>query len=533
MLLVTATQMQEMDRQTIESFGIPGLVLMENAGRGSFDFLCKKFNDIETKKIAILAGRGNNGGDGFVIARYLMEKGVQVTCFLLSSKEKVKGDAKTNMELAIKLCDRSKTSEVIEIPDADTFNRYKSAILHHDFFVDAIFGTGLNSNIRGFFKDVIELVNSSKQPVFAVDIPSGLNCDTGQPLGVAVKADATATFAFAKPGHILYPGNIYTKDLKVIDIGIPQYIAKEKKIKLSLITKNKIAGFFSPRKFQSHKGSYGHLMVVAGSTGKTGAAGLCANAAQRSGTGLVSLAVAKSLNKIIEPMVIEPMTLLLPEKEKGYLADNCFDDIQFFLKGKQALAIGPGIGTKKGTVKLVHKLVKDSEVPLIIDADALNCIAEDPQILKTKKSAAILTPHPGEMARLCNISTSDVQNNRLETALDFAQKYNSIIVLKGAQTVISFPDGQSFICTTGNPGMASGGMGDVLTGMMAGFCAQGFSPEHAALAGVFIHGMCADILAKDMGKFGFLASDMIKMIPKTIHKSICNHSAHYTCCPPD
>ncbi len=544
MLLVTAAQMQEIDRQTIKSFGIPGLVLMENAGRGSFDFLCKKFNDIKTKKIAVLSGRGNNGGDGFVIARYLMEKGVQVTCFLLSSKSKVKGDAKTNMDLVIKLCDRSKTSKIIEIPDGDTLNRYRSAILHHDLFVDAIFGTGLNSNVRGFFKDVIEWINSSRQPVFSVDIPSGLSCDTGKPLGVAVKADATATFAFAKPGHILYPGNTYTKDLKVIDIGIPQYIVKksivkddivkedivkedivkedivkEKNIKLSLLLKDKIAGFFNLRKFQSHKGSYGHLLVVAGSTGKTGAAVLCANAAQRSGTGLVSLAIAKSLNTIIEPMVIEPMTLLLPEK-KGYLTDSCFDDIQLFLKGKQALALGPGIGTKKETVKLVHKLVKNSEVPLIIDADAINCIAQNPEILKTNNCAVILTPHPGEMARLCNVSTSDIQQNRLETALDFARKYNSILILKGAQTIISFPDGQSFICTTGNPGMASGGMGDVLTGMISGFCAQGFSPEHASLAGVYIHGLCADTLAKNMGGFGFLATDMVKIIPETIHKNL-------------
>ncbi len=518
MLLVTAKQMQEMDRQAIESFGIPGLVLMENAGRGSFDFLLEKFRDVKRKKVAVFAGRGNNGGDGFVIARYLMEQGIAVTCFLLSLKEKVQGDAKINMDLAIKLCDRSKTSQIIEIPDAGKFKQYKTRIIHHDLFIDAILGTGLNSNVRGLFKDIIELINSSRQPVFSVDIPSGLNSDTGQPLGVSVKADATATFAFAKKGNILYPGNVYTGELKIIDIGIPDFIAQEKKIKLSLIEKKQIAGFFKRREFSSHKGSYGHLLVVAGSTGKTGAAALCSHAAMRSGTGLVSLGIAKSLNKIIEPMVIEPMTHPLTDKEQGYLSENCLDEIQTLLQDKQAFALGPGIGTAKETVKLVHKLVEKSEVPLILDADALNCIAQDIKVLKVKKSPAILTPHPGEMARLSNISTADVQKNRIETASGFARQYNCILVLKGAQTIISFPDGQNQICPTGNPGMASGGMGDVLTGMIAGFCAQGFSPENATLAGVFIHGMCADILAEDIGEFGFLATDMIRIIPKAIHK---------------
>ncbi|MBU8910100.1 MAG: NAD(P)H-hydrate dehydratase [Desulfobacterales bacterium] len=517
MFLVTASQMQDMDRKTIESFGIPGLVLMENAGRGAVKILFKKFKGIKTKKIAVIAGRGNNGGDGFVIARYLMEKGIVVNTFLLSSKEKVQGDAKVNMELSQKLCDRSRTCSIIEIPDADTFKKQKRNILHHDLFIDAILGTGLNSDVRGFFKDAIELINSSQRPVFSVDIPSGLHSDTGQPLGTAVKADATATFAFAKAGQVLYPGNYYTGDLEVIDIGIPEFIAREKNIKLSLIEKNEIAACFSPRQFQSHKGSFGHLLVIAGSTGKTGAAALCANAAMRCGTGLVTLGVAKSLNKIIEPQVIEPMTHPLPEKEKGFLSDNCFDEIQTLLKEKQALALGPGLGTQKDTKKLVKKLIEKSDVPLIIDADAINCIAQNPEILKKKKSPAILTPHPGEMARLCDMTTQDIQADRIGIASQFAKTHDIILILKGAQTVISLPDGRSAICPTGNPGMASGGMGDVLTGMIAGFCAQGFSPENASLAGVYIHGMCADILAKDMGAFGFVASDMIQMIPKTIH----------------
>jgi len=521
MFLVTANQMQDMDKQTIDSFGIPGVVLMENAGRGAFDMFLRKFKDLKAKKIAVIAGRGNNGGDGFVIARYLMEKGIRVNLFLLSLKEKVTGDAKVNMELAQKLCDRSNSSSgtcsIVEIPDTNALKEVKGRILHHDIFIDAILGTGLNSDVRGFFKDAIELMNSSQRPIFSIDIPSGLHSDTGQPLGVAVKADATATFSFAKAGHILYPGNSYTGELEVIDIGIPKFIAKEKNINLSLIEKKEIAACFSPRDFQSHKGSFGHLLVIAGSTGKTGAACLCANAAMRCGTGLVTLGIAKSLNNSIEPQVIEPMTHPLPEKEKGLLSDNCFDEIQTLLKGKQALAIGPGLGIRKGTKKLIHKLIQNSDVPMVIDADAINCIAQNPEMLKKKKASAILTPHPGEMARLCNISTSEIQADRIGISSEFAKNHDVILVLKGAQTVVSFPDGRSFICPTGNPGMASGGMGDVLTGIIAGFYAQGFSPENASLAGVYIHGLSADILARDMGDFGFVATDMIQMIPKTIH----------------
>ena len=520
MFLVTANQIQDMDKQTIESFGIPGLVLMENAGRGAFDYLLRKFKDIKTKKIAVLAGRGNNGGDGFVIARYLMEKGIIVNIFLLSSKKKVTGDAKINMKLTQKLCDRSSTCSIIEIPDADAFKKQKAPILLHDLFIDAILGTGLNSDIKGFFKDAIELINSSQHPVFSVDIPSGLNSDTGQPLGVAVRADATATFAFAKAGHILYPGNRYTGDLEVIDIGIPKFIAREKGIKLFLIEKKDIAACFNPRKFQSHKGSYGHLLVIGGSTGKTGAASLCANAAMRSGTGLVTLGIAKSLNQSIEPQVIEPMTHPLPETDKGFLSDNCFEEILSLLKNKQALALGPGIGTHEATKKLVHNLIKKSEVPMVIDADAINCIAQNTAVLKMKKAPTILTPHPGEMARLCNMSPKDIQADRIGIASQFAKDHDVILVLKGAQTIISMNNGRSFICPTGNPGMASGGMGDVLTGLIAGFCAQGFTPENASLAGVFIHGMCADRLANDVGAFGFVASDIIQIIPKTIHHDL-------------
>ena len=518
MLLVTADQMKKIDKTTIESFGICGIVLMENAGRSAFDIIKKRYKDLENKKVAVIAGKGNNGGDGFVVARHLAGKKAKVNVFLLSSKDRVLNDAKTNMELFEKICLHYENCSITEIPDDNAFEMQKSKIVHHDLFIDAILGTGLNFEVRGFFKKAISLLNAIKKPIFSLDIASGLNSDTGKPMGAAVKACGTASFGFAKKGQILYPSNKYTGKLKVVDIGIPKFLTKD--INCFVIEKKQIAGFFQARNFESHKGNFGHLLVVAGSQGKTGAACLCANSAVRSGAGLVSLGVARSLNKIIEPQVIEPMTYALPEKEKGLLSENCFDEIQNLLKDKQAIALGPGLGTNKSTKKLVQKLVCQSNIPLVIDADGLNCIADNPKVLKQRKAFTIITPHPGEMARLCNTTIDKIQERRLDVAAKFAKEFDTIVVLKGAQTIVSFPDSKVFICQCGNPGMASGGMGDVLTGMIASFCVQGFSPYNASLAGVFIHGLCADILSIKKGSFGFIASDIIKIIPKVIHKHI-------------
>lgn len=520
MQLVTAQQMQEMDKQTIENFGIPGLVLMENAGRGAVKLLIEQFGSLENKKIAVLAGRGNNGGDGFVMARYLMEKGIYVNCFLLSQKTNVKGDAKVNLDLAEKLYAQHSNGRIIEIPDAEVFKTRRAAMLHHDLFIDAVLGTGLNSDVRGFYKDAIELMNASGKPIFAVDIPSGLHSDTGKPLGTATRAGATATFAFAKIGHLLYPGNTYTGKLGIVDIGIPAYIAQEKNLTVTLVEKDEIKALFPPRKFNSHKGTYGHLAVLAGSPGKTGAAVLCANAAARSGVGLVTLGVAKGIHKRIESRVAEAMTAPLEDNGSNFLTRTSLDDIIALASGKQAIAIGPGIGTHKDTARLVKLVIQQSDIPMVLDADALNCIADEPDILKKKKAPIILTPHPGEMARLTGMLTSDIQAGRLKVACDFAVSHDVTLVLKGAQTIIASPSGHCAVNATGNPGMASGGMGDVLTGMIAGFLAQGFSAGDAAKAGVYIHGLCADRLARETGAFGYLASDIINDIPKAIHQDL-------------
>ncbi|MFO7754331.1 MAG: NAD(P)H-hydrate dehydratase [Desulfobacteraceae bacterium] len=520
MYLVNAEQMRQMDEETINDFGIPGAVLMESAGRGAFDMIMREFPDIRSMEVCILAGRGNNGGDAFVVARYLMEQNIEVNIFLLSSISRVKGDAKTNLELVQKMIREYSYAPITEIPDEESFNNLKEDILDHDLYVDGILGTGLSSDVTGFFREVIHTVNLSRRPVFSIDIPSGLNADTGKPCGIAVKATATATFGHAKTGHILYPGDEHTGKLGVIDIGIPEFITRKYHSGIHLLETEEVKNLFRPREKTSHKGDFGHAFILAGSPGKTGAAVLAANAAARCGAGLVTLGVPESINNSVEPQVTEPMTCPLAEDAGGCVDDSAYFRIVNLLKDKDAFAFGPGSGTGSGTAALLKKLVRTVDIPFIIDADGLAIIAEEVDMLKDSSSGIILTPHPGEMARLTGKTAKEVQENRLECAREFADKYGVILVLKGAKTVIALPEGGTFICPAGNPGMATGGMGDVLTGIITSLAVQGFNPETAAAAGVHIHALAGDLLLKETGGPGFLASDMLKAIPEIINTEL-------------
>ncbi|MBW2606545.1 MAG: NAD(P)H-hydrate dehydratase [Deltaproteobacteria bacterium] len=511
MYLVTASEMQQMDRQTIESFGIPGRVLMENAGLGATRVLFDQFDDVINKNVGVIAGRGNNGGDGFVIARYLAQKGSDVTVYLLAESARVKGNAAANLKLLAPL-----NVPVVEIPDEQSFLAHKTGMLHQEIWIDAILGTGLKSDVKGYFKKIIEFINALGKPVFSVDIPSGLNSDTGQVCGACIRAQTTATFAFAKTGHILFPGAEYTGYLEIIDIGIPDYITKNIRPKQHLLTPERIRTAFRPRIPDAHKGITGHVLVVSGSPGKTGAAAMTAMSAMRAGAGLVTLAIPESLNPVLETQVLEAMTYPLPETENGIIGESSFNKIMDLLSGKKCLAIGPGLGEAAETKKLVHRIIKESPVTIVIDADGLNNIAGSTEILKKAKAPLILTPHPGEMARLMDLTTGTVKKDRITCSRKFAENFNVHIVLKGAKTIIAHPEGNIFINPTGNPGMASGGMGDVLTGIIAGLVAQGFSPESAAHAGVYLHGAAADMLAEKIGPFGYLATEVMNAIPGQI-----------------
>ena len=379
-------------------------------------------------------------------------------------------------------------------------------------------GTGLTSDVRGFFKFVIDFINSTGVPVFSVDIPSGLNSDTGQPCGTAIYAQGTATFALPKIGHYTYPGAEYTGKLDIIDIGIPPAVVEAVGPKQFLLTAERIQSYFQPRAAETHKGKTGHLLVVASSTGKTGAGAMTAVSAMRAGAGLVTLGVAEDLNPIMEAQVLEAMTSPLPQSQSGILGDSALDEIQALMTGKTCLAIGPGIGQAMETRSLIKKIIPQVEIPMVIDADGLNNIAGQTPLLKKLKAPAVLTPHPGEMARLIETTAAAVQQDRLACARHFAIHFGVHVVLKGAATVIAHPDGTAFVNPTGNPGMASGGMGDVLTGIIAGFMTQGFSPEAASHAAVYLHGAAADTLAETMGPIGYLASEVMNAIPGEIKK---------------
>ena len=512
MYLVTADEMREMDHRTIEAFGVPGRVLMENAGVGATNVMQAHFPGLESRKVGVLAGRGNNGGDGFVIARYLSFGGVKVTVFLLSKKNRVKGDAGANLALLDPL-----GIPVVEVHDSAGLKKQKAAMRRQDIWVDALLGTGLNADVRGHYREAIDFINRLNKPVLSADVPSGLNADTGQVCGTCIRAQVTATFGFAKIGLKVFPGAELCGELETIDIGIPPFIAEAVNPRQFLLTGMALGTIFGSRTPEAHKGTTGHVLVIAGSPGKTGAASMTAMAAMRAGAGLVSLGVPEGLNPVVEPQVTEVMTVPLPETDSGSLDASAWSIVQAHLSGKRCLAVGPGVGTGVGVGKLLFSLLKNARVPLVLDADAINILVKDLQVLKNVRVPVIITPHPGEMARLLHTTPKRVQQDRVGCARDFAEAFGVHVVLKGAATVIAHPDGSAYINSTGNPGMASGGMGDVLTGMIAGFIAQGYAAEAAAKLGVYLHGLAADHLCEQKGPFGFLATEVMDRIPEEIN----------------
>jgi NAD(P)H-hydrate epimerase len=511
MYLVTADEMQRMDRATIESFGIPGRVLMENAGRGATAFFLEAVYRDHPGAVGIVAGRGNNGGDGFVMARYLHQKGLRATVFLLSERGRIKGNAAANLKLLDTM-----GVPVVEMADAEAFESRKPLMRHQRTWIDAILGTGLSSDVRGYFGTIIDFINQQGRPVFAVDIASGLNSDTGQVCGVCIQAAATATFGFSKVGLLSYPGRTLTGQLKIIEIGIPPHVAARIGCRQHLITPGALKKKIPQRSAAAHKGHTGHLLILAGSPGKTGAAAMTATAAIRAGAGLVTLGISKSLNPVLETMVTEVMTVGMPETAGGALDESAHKSVASLIKEKRCLAIGPGLGTHASTGRLVHRLIEESPVPMVVDADGLNLIAAEPSVLSRRRSPIILTPHPGEMARLSGDSTADIQNDRIGHARSFAERYQVHVVLKGAATVVARPDGTVFVNATGNPGMAAGGMGDVLTGLIAGLITQGVETSAAAQAGVYLHGLAADRMAKKKAPVGYLATEVIDTLPEVM-----------------
>jgi len=509
MIVVTAAEMRRLDALTIQRYGTPGRVLMERAGSGATQVLLEQFPHVRRKRVLIVAGKGNNGGDGFVMARLLRRKGVRAEVVLLGKASDVKGDAARMLKAV-----RRSRVPLLEVATNQEVAHLAARISDAVLLVDAIFGTGLNAPVDGRYAEVLHLMNASGVPIFAVDIPSGLDADRGLPLGVAIQAEATATFAFAKVGQVMHPGVEHVGTLAVVDIGIAAAAVAEVEPRMRLLDANEVAPLVPVRPPDSHKGSCGHVLVIAGSRGHTGAALLAAHAACRSGAGLTTLAGPASLNAIYSGGAPEVMTAGLRDVD-GLLE---FDEaaVRKLLEGKTALVVGPGMGTHAAAETLVRFLLAEVSLPMVIDADALTCVSRNLGALKDARARTLLTPHPGEMARLLAVETPAVQADRLGTARSFAVAHRCVLVLKGARSLIATPAGAVAINPTGNPGMASGGMGDALSGILGSLLAQGLTPADAACLGVYLHGEVADHVAARRGQIGLLASDVIDGVPAGI-----------------
>ena len=512
MIVVTAAEMREMDRLTIQKYGVPSLTLMERAGEGVARALLERFGQAAKGGVLVAAGKGNNGGDGLVVARHLKKKRIPCEVVLLARKEGLSHDAAANLRAYLKAKGR------LFEAGQDSLSLLRERLKGKRLLVDAILGTGLKEEVRGIYAEAIALMNASGIPIVAVDLPSGLDTDTGRPLGGAIKAEMTVTLGFPKLGQVIHPGLSYVGELVVADIGIHPKAAEEVRPRTELLEGENISWLVPSREPDTHKGTYGHLLVMAGSRGKTGAAILACRAAMRVGSGLVTLAAPRSLNDIFASSLVEVMTEPLKDNSEEAIEPLGDHDWRRLLEKKSALLFGPGIGVGDSARSALRWLLKHLDLPWVIDADGLTILAGEVERLRNAKTPPVLTPHPGEMARLLGTDTAAVNRDRVGVARSFARDHRCYVVLKGARTVIATSDGRVFINPTGNPGMASGGMGDVLSGILAGFLTQGLEIDEALRLGVFLHGFVADQVASAKGEIGLIASDVIDGLPTGIRE---------------
>ncbi len=507
MKLLSAAQMQELDRQTIEDVGIPGVVLMENAGRGMAEHIIERFVSLKPGPVLVLAGKGNNGGDGYVIARHLIESGWQVVSLVLAARDAIQGDAAVNLNV-LEACG----GRVLFATDVAALEQALAQQTETSLVVDALFGTGLTKPVAGLYAEAISWINRSPSAVAAVDIPSGIDASTGQILGQCVSADLTVTFAFPKTGQVSYPGAGFVGELVVVDIGIPSKVASQVGDESLFVTRQEARSMLPVRPQDGHKGTFGHLLVAAGSVGKSGAAVMTSEAALRGGCGLTTLACPATVQPVVAARLTEVMSAPLADVD-GEVCLQALPDLQALTSEKQAVAIGPGFGLGEQAAEVVRRLLAECPLPMVVDADGLTALVGHLKLLETRQASLVLTPHPGEMARLAQIPISEVQENRVVVARDFALRYGVVLVLKGARTVVALPDGRIRINASGHAGMASGGMGDVLTGLIGSFLAQGLEADRAAVLAVFLHGHAADRLVAVHGDAGLLAGDLIAELP--------------------
>jgi NAD(P)H-hydrate epimerase len=504
--VLTAAEMREADRRTIEEIGLPGAVLMENAGAAVAEAIRRRFP--AARRISILCGKGNNGGDGFVVARRLVDLGPRA--YLLARKADVKGDARLHMGVL----ERSGAS-VAEIADAAAWEVARAEALAADVVVDALLGTGLSEAPAGLLGLAVRDLAGCAAPVVAVDIPSGLSSDAGEVAWETPRAALTVTFAAPKYGHVLPPACDRVGELRVADIGIPRAVLAQTGHRLWLLEARDAAEGFPPRAPGAHKGRFGHVLVVAGSVGKTGAAILAAAGALRTGAGLVTVATPAPALPTVAAGRPEIMTEPLPVRASGGLDREAVDRTLALAKSRDAVVLGPGLGQDPGTPEFVRELVRRCPGPLVVDADGLNALAGGTGAIR-REAPTVLTPHPGEMARLIGSRTDEVQRRRVETARALAVETGAVVVLKGQRTVVADASGRAAVNPTGNAGMATGGTGDVLAGMVGALLARGCAPWLAATAAVYLHGLAGDRAAEERGQESLVAGDLLDALPAAL-----------------
>lgn len=507
MKIVTAAEMREIDRVTSERFGVPSLTLMENAGSAVADFVLEQYP--QGKRIGVVCGKGNNGGDGFVVARKLRESGREVTVVLLADPSELHGDAATMFARLGQAPVLAKASEELHAA--------RIRLGEADVIVDAILGTGFRPPVSGLYAEAIAAVNGTEGAVVAVDIPSGADADVmGTQTGAVARADAIITFTAPRPAHVF--GGLTNGGTMIAPIGSPEE-AVVSSLRLNLITPREVAALIGPRPSESNKGSFGHVLVVGGSVGKAGAAAMAGMSALRTGAGLSTVATPKSVLATVAGFHPEVMTEPCEETDAGTISLRSLEYgwMDALVKGKTVLAIGPGISRHAETAEFVRTVVQKYDVPIVLDADGLNAFEGQADKLKGKGRTLAITPHPGEMARLTGLSISEVQRDRIGIARKFAAEHELIVVLKGHRTLIAHPNGEVWVNTTGNPGMATGGTGDVLTGMVAGMIAQNPSCVIEAVTGaVYLHGLAGDVACEFMGDQSLVATDLIKVLPEAM-----------------
>lgn len=501
MLIVTSEQMRNIDRRATEQYGIPSIVLMENAALAVIDVMLEKFRDAD--RVALFCGTGQNGGDGFAVARHLANRGVTPQIFVVGDAGRITGDARTNLEI----CRRMQLA-VWHVDDEANVDEALAKAMNCDVIVDAIFGTGLTRAVDGLYRDVIEALPQLRLPIVAVDVPSGLSASSHKTIGPAVHADVTVTFAAPKIAHIFDPAASHCGEVVVADISIPEASLADEHIMLSLITIDDVLPVFPPRFAATHKGTYGHVAIHAGSEGRSGAAILAARGAVRAGAGLVTVFTDRDTAGLVDSASVESMTMVLdPDRA-----------LQQMIGDRDALLIGPGLPDDEAAHALTRRHLVDVTVPAVLDAQAVNAFAGRVEEIAALRMPRVLTPHPGELARLTGRSTGDINDDRITAAREVAGATRSVLVLKGHQTLVASPDGEVAVNTTGNPGMASGGMGDVLGGIIVALLARGIAPFDAARSAVYLHGFAGDMLLSEQGDTGLTANDLAERLPHAIQR---------------